>query len=110
VAVNTSGNPGMAKGGSGDLLTGVIAGLLAQYPKETARAVEAAVTLHGLAADLAVRYPEGTQDQHTLLATDSLLQLSRAFRFESRRLNRYVWLQGLPEESSPATSSREGAE
>ena len=55
VAVNTTGNPGMAKGGSGDLLTGVIAGLLAQYPAETARAVEAAVYLHGLAADLAVR-------------------------------------------------------
>ena len=62
----------MAKGGSGDLLTGVIAGLLAQYPpsanaEDTARAVEAAVALHGLAADLAVR--DG--NEHTLLATDS---------------------------------------
>ena len=51
VAVNTTGNPGMAKGGSGDLLTGLIAGMLAQYPGDAARAVEAAVYLHGLAAD-----------------------------------------------------------
>ena len=55
VAVNTSGNPGMAKGGSGDVLTGLIAGLLAQYPDDPVHAVEAAVYLHGLAADLAVR-------------------------------------------------------
>src|SRR5208337_2291196 len=41
VAVNTTGNPGMAKGGSGDLLTGIVAGLLAQYPEDSARAVEA---------------------------------------------------------------------
>ena len=54
VAINTSGNPAMAKGGSGDLLTGLIAGLLAQYPDNAAQAVEAAVYLHGLAADLAV--------------------------------------------------------
>jgi NAD(P)H-hydrate epimerase len=90
VAVNTTGNPGMAKGGSGDLLTGLVAGLLAQHPQDTARAVEAAVYLHGLAADLAVR--EG--DEHTLLATDSLQQFSRAFRFDSRGGNGYVWLQG----------------
>ena len=76
VAVNTTGNPGMAKGGSGDLLTGLIAGLLAQYPDDPAHAVEAAVYLHGLAADLAVR--EG--DEHTLLATDCLAQLPRAYQ------------------------------
>ena len=90
VAVNTTGNPGMAKGGSGDLLTGLIAGLLAQYPGDVARAVEAAVYLHGLAADLAV----SVQNEHTLLATDALNHLSQAFRFQSRGTNGYVWIQG----------------
>jgi hydroxyethylthiazole kinase-like uncharacterized protein yjeF len=90
VAVNTTGNPGMAKGGSGDLLTGMIAGLLAQYPQAAARAVEAAVYLHGLSADLAV----SGQDEHTLLATDALRHLSRAFRFQSRGTNGYVFIQG----------------
>ena len=95
VAVNTTGNPGMAKGGSGDLLTGLIAGLLAQYPHDAPRAVEAAVYLHGLAADLAVR--DG--DEHTLLATDCLARLaqaysSRAHRFSSGAKKGYVWLQG----------------
>jgi ADP-dependent NAD(P)H-hydrate dehydratase / NAD(P)H-hydrate epimerase len=90
VAVNTTGNPGMAKGGSGDLLTGMIAGLLAQYPRDAARAVEAAVYLHGLAADLAVR----DEDERTLLATDALKYLSQAFRFQSRGTNGYVWIQG----------------
>jgi NAD(P)H-hydrate epimerase len=57
--------------------------------------VEAAVYLHGLAADLAVR--EG--DEHTLLATDYLAQLARAYQshlhgFEVGGKNGYVWLQG----------------
>ncbi|MGB8032086.1 MAG: NAD(P)H-hydrate dehydratase [Terracidiphilus sp.] len=95
VAINTSGNPGMAKGGSGDLLTGFIASLLAQYPDNPAQAIEAAVYLHGLAADLAVR--QG--DEHTLLATDSLVQLGPAFQshahdFEVNGKTGYVWLQG----------------
>jgi NAD(P)H-hydrate epimerase len=102
-AVNTTGNPGMAKGGSGDLLTGLIAGLLAQFPGEPARAVEAAVYLHGLAADMAVR----TADEHTLLATDSLAHLSRAFRFRSGGANGYLWLQGQPAESLPAAAPHE---
>jgi ADP-dependent NAD(P)H-hydrate dehydratase / NAD(P)H-hydrate epimerase len=104
VAVNTTGNPGMAKGGSGDLLTGVIAGLLAQFPEDPALATEAAVHLHGLAADLAVRQ----LDEHTLLATDSLVHFSAAFRFHSRSGNGYVWLQGLPADS--ANGSLEAAE
>jgi len=111
VAVNTTGNPGMAKGGSGDLLTGLVAGLLAQHAGEPALAVEAAVYLHGLAADLAVR----AADEHTLLATDSLAQLARAFRFTGLDFRRggpngYVWLQGLPAELSPVKGSHEAAE
>jgi ADP-dependent NAD(P)H-hydrate dehydratase / NAD(P)H-hydrate epimerase len=90
VSVNTTGNPGMAKGGSGDLLTGLVAGLLAQHPDEAGRAVEAAVYLHGLAADMVVK--DG--DEHTLLATDSLQKFSQAFRFDSHGENGYVWLQG----------------
>ena len=106
VAVNTTGNPGMAKGGSGDLLTGLIAGLLAQYPNDPAQAVEAAVTLHGLAGDMAVR----EADEHTLLATDSLAHLSRAFRFRSREPNGYLWLQGLPAESLQAAALQEATQ
>jgi ADP-dependent NAD(P)H-hydrate dehydratase / NAD(P)H-hydrate epimerase len=102
IAVNTTGNPAMAKGGSGDLLTGMVAGLLAQYPKDAARAVEAAVYLHGLAANFAM----GHHDQHTLLATDSLAYLPQAFRFRpemsdsSRGHSGYGWLQGLPRRSA----------
>ena len=97
VAVNTSGNPGMAKGGSGDVLTGVIAAMLAQFKDDVASAVEVAVYLHGLAADLAVC----EADEHTLLATDSLQYYSRAFRYRPLRFSKghqrgYVWLQGLP--------------
>jgi NAD(P)H-hydrate epimerase len=97
VAVNTSGNPGMAKGGSGDLLTGLIAGIMAQYPDEAARAVEAAVYLHGFAADLAVQ----RDDEHTLLATDSLSHLAQAFRFDSCGQTGYLWLQGACHAAAP---------
>jgi NAD(P)H-hydrate epimerase len=95
VAVNTSGNPGMAKGGSGDVLAGMIAGMLAQYADDASKAVEAAVYLHGLAADLAVR----KGDDHTLLATDSFRLFSRAFRARNRDGAGRVWLQGKPREA-----------
>lgn len=49
-AINTSGNPGMAAGGMGDVLTGVIGGLLAQE-KNPGIAARAGVFVHGLAAD-----------------------------------------------------------
>jgi hydroxyethylthiazole kinase-like uncharacterized protein yjeF len=50
--VNTTGNPGLAKGGSGDVLTGLLAGLIAQFGADLARVVALGVYLHGLAADL----------------------------------------------------------
>jgi len=50
--VNTTGNPGMAKGGSGDVLTGILAGMTAQFgPANWERALTLGIYLHGLAAD-----------------------------------------------------------
>ncbi len=91
VAVNTSGNPAMAKGGSGDILTGIVAAMLAQFPNDVARAVEAAVALHGLAADFAAR----AMDEHTVLATDTLAHLSDAFRYRAMDSDGLTWLCGL---------------
>jgi NAD(P)H-hydrate epimerase len=99
IAINTTGNPGMAKGGSGDILTGIVAALLAQHPDHPAEAVEAAVYLHGLAADFAVR----EQDEHTMLATDTVGHLFHAFHFRSWDEAGYVWVEGLP---SSAVRSR----
>jgi NAD(P)H-hydrate epimerase len=75
VWVNTTGNPGMATGGTGDVLTGLVAGLLAQHPQEPARAAAAAVFLHGLAGDVA----RDTVGEHSLVATDLLRALPEAF-------------------------------
>ena len=53
VHVNSTGNPGMASGGMGDVLTGIIAGLITQgYSPE--RAAVIGVYLHGAAAEFAV--------------------------------------------------------
>ena len=52
IAVNPTGNPAMAKGGSGDVLCGILCALLAQK-KEPYTAAKKAVYLHGLAGDLA---------------------------------------------------------
>lgn len=100
LAVNTTGNPGMAKGGSGDILTGITAACLAQSlakgdntGAKSREAVEAAVYLHGLAADLALR----EQSEQTLLATDTVAHLADAFRFHAEDRAGYTWLQGLPQ-------------
>jgi NAD(P)H-hydrate epimerase len=65
VAINPTGNPGMATGGTGDVLTGIAAGLLAQGVAP-GRALRAAVYLHGLAGDLAA----DTRGQAGLVAGD----------------------------------------
>ncbi|SPF39298.1 Bifunctional NAD(P)H-hydrate repair enzyme Nnr (Includes: ADP-dependent (S)-NAD(P)H-hydrate dehydratase; NAD(P)H-hydrate epimerase) [Candidatus Sulfotelmatobacter kueseliae] len=72
---NTTGNPGMATGGTGDILTGMIAAMIAQHPKDALLAVLAAVHLHGRAGD-EMREILG---EHSLVATDLLRGLPDAF-------------------------------
>jgi ADP-dependent NAD(P)H-hydrate dehydratase / NAD(P)H-hydrate epimerase len=76
VWVNPTGNPGMATGGTGDVLTGMITGLIAQHRDEIPRAVIAAVYLHGLAGDIA-REKFGEQ---CMIAGDVLAALPEAIR------------------------------
>ena len=76
VWVNTTGNPGMATGGTGDILTGMVAGFLAQHPKQALEAVVAAVHLHGLAGDVA----RESLGEHSLVATDLIKHLPEALR------------------------------
>jgi len=74
VFFNSTGNPGMATGGSGDVLTGIILGLLAQnYTPEEAALI--GVYLHGLAGDLAA----SELGQQALIAGDIINQLGPAF-------------------------------
>ncbi|HEY1802339.1 MAG TPA: NAD(P)H-hydrate dehydratase [Terriglobales bacterium] len=76
VWVNTTGNPGMATGGTGDILTGMVAGFLAQNPSRPLQAVVIAVHLHGLAGDVA----RERMGEHSLVATDLLAGLPEAIR------------------------------
>jgi ADP-dependent NAD(P)H-hydrate dehydratase / NAD(P)H-hydrate epimerase len=78
--VNPTGNPGMATGGTGDILTGMTAGILAQMPNDAARAAVAATYLHGLAGDVAAE----SMGEHSLVATDLLTGLPGAFRRATR--------------------------
>jgi len=71
---NSTGNPGMATGGSGDVLTGIITSLLAQrYPPEQAAVF--GVYLHGLAGDLAAT----ALTEEAMIASDITLYLGSAF-------------------------------
>jgi ADP-dependent NAD(P)H-hydrate dehydratase / NAD(P)H-hydrate epimerase len=84
--INMTGNPAMAKGGSGDVLSGIIAAALARRTTDSDEGkaaaflndlrVAAAVHLHGLAGDFA----RDMLHENTVLARDLLDQLSEAFR------------------------------
>lgn len=75
--VNTTGNPGMAKGGSGDVLAGMILSLLGQglLPEQ---AVPAAVFLHGRAGDLS----KEELGEYGMTPTDMLRNIARALKLE----------------------------
>jgi NAD(P)H-hydrate epimerase len=75
VYVNPTGNAGMATGGTGDVLTGIVAGLLAQKPDDPIGATISAVYLHGLAGDIAASRI-GTR---AMIASDISAHLGDAF-------------------------------
>jgi NAD(P)H-hydrate epimerase len=71
---NNTGNAGMAKGGSGDVLTGILTSLLAQgYEPE--QAVQLGVYIHGWAGDIAAR----KLSQEAMLPSDVIASLSEVF-------------------------------
>jgi NAD(P)H-hydrate epimerase len=74
IYINTTGNPGMATAGSGDVLTGMIAGLMGQsmHPLDACRT---GVFLHGLAGDMAA----GSVGMHSLIASDIISMVHKAF-------------------------------
>jgi hydroxyethylthiazole kinase-like uncharacterized protein yjeF len=73
--LNTTGNAGLAKAGSGDALSGIITSFLAQN-YEAFTAAKIGVFIHGLAADIAVE----KQSMESLLITDVIESLGQAFR------------------------------
>jgi ADP-dependent NAD(P)H-hydrate dehydratase / NAD(P)H-hydrate epimerase len=75
VFVNTTGNAGMATGGTGDVLTGMISSFVAQRPDDPLAATIAAVFLHGWAGDIAASR-SGTR---AMIASDITAHLGEAF-------------------------------
>ncbi len=84
VWINPTGSPAMATGGSGDILTGMLAGLLAQSPQEPEAAIAAAVYLHGRTGELGA----AALGEQALIATDLLEFLPEATDECSGRANR----------------------
>jgi hydroxyethylthiazole kinase-like uncharacterized protein yjeF len=90
VWVNPTGNPGMATGGTGDVLTGLVAGLLAQHPENALLATALAVYLHGLAGDLAAE----SLGENSLVATDLIRFLPAAFAQAKNSKSEEIRLHG----------------
>jgi NAD(P)H-hydrate epimerase len=74
VHLNANGNAGMAKGGSGDVLTGLITGLLAQGYSQS-DATQVGMYIHGLSGDLAMNL----HGVNAMTATDEIHQFGHAF-------------------------------
>jgi ADP-dependent NAD(P)H-hydrate dehydratase / NAD(P)H-hydrate epimerase len=79
--INSTGNPGMATGGTGDVLTGILAGLVAQFGRGVnhfgfAQIIAFGVYLHGLAGDIA--YAEN--GEAPLMASDLIRAIPRAYQ------------------------------
>jgi NAD(P)H-hydrate epimerase len=74
--INTTGNVGLATGGTGDVLAGMIVSLLAQTPDRPIEATRSAVYLHGLAGDFAAT----EKTTHGMTATDVITHLPNAFK------------------------------
>jgi NAD(P)H-hydrate epimerase len=74
--INPTGSPALATGGTGDVLTGMIAGMLGQYPEEPDLAIAIAVYLHGRSGEL------GAEEigEQPFLATDIFSYLPEALR------------------------------
>ena len=72
--VNVTGNPGMSTGGTGDILTGMVAGMIAQHPDQPLLATAGAVYLHGLAGDKVRTHAS----EQWMTATDLLTGLNDA--------------------------------
>ena len=78
--LNSTGNPGMATGGSRDVLTGMILSLLAQgYPMKDAALT--GVFIHGLAGDIAA----DELGEEALIAGDIVNYIGKAFRYLRKR-------------------------
>ncbi len=76
VWINPTGSPSMATGGTGDVLTGMIAGLVAQFPDQLENALLAAVYLHGRAGELGAE----SIGEKSFMATDLFEFLPEAMR------------------------------
>lgn len=79
---NTTGNSGLAKGGSGDALTGIITSLTAQG-YATLEAATLGVYLHGLAADITLE----SQSEESMLITDVIENIGLAFKYLKSDIN-----------------------
>ena len=76
VWINPTGSPSMATGGTGDILTGMVSGLLGQFPDNPDYAIAAAVYLHSLAGEIAAKH----LTEQAVIATDLLRFLPEGIR------------------------------